>query len=309
MTVLLLESLHADAHALLAAASEVLVDATPEVSTAGPPFPHVRAILTRGRGRVTAALVARCPSLQVVARAGVGLDNVDLAACRQRGIPVLYAPGANTATTAEHAIALLLALVRRIAVTARAVAEGRWDDRAHYAGDEACGKTLGIVGFGAIGQRVARIASALGMRVVVAAHPGLVSEHPVLPLPALLQQADFVSLHLPLRSDTRGILGAAEFALMKPGACLINTARGAHIDQQALTVALASGRLGGFAADVLDVEPPAAGEPLLRSDRVLITPHIASLTASTYRQMCLITARNVLAVLAGERPEARCVYR
>ena len=163
MTVLLLESLHADAHALLVAASEVVVDATPQVSAAGPPFPRVRAILTRGRGRVTAALLARCPSLQVVARAGVGLDNLDLAACKQRGIPVLYAPGSNTATTAEHAIALLLALVRRIAPSSRAVAEGRWEERARYDGDEACGKTLGIVGFGAIGQRVARIASALGM--------------------------------------------------------------------------------------------------------------------------------------------------
>jgi phosphoglycerate dehydrogenase-like enzyme len=307
VSVLLLESLHPEAEALLAAAGEVTRAADPNAPGAAVPYARVQGILTRGRGRIDAALMARCPQLKVVARSGVGVDNVDLEAARARGIPVLYAPGGNTATTAEHAIALLLAFTRRVPQTARAVAEGRWEERGSYAGDEACGKTLGIVGYGAIGKRVARIAVALGMEVIVAERTGLSCEHATLPLPELLRRADFVSLHLPLTEATRGLIGAAELALMKPGACLINTARGSLVDQKALTAALASGRLGGFAADVLDPEPPAPHDPILRSDRVLITPHVASLTASTYRELCLLTACNVLAVLRGETVEPRFV--
>lgn len=304
---LLLESLHPEAQALLASASEVCL-ADDEKSVAGAPLERVRAILTRSRGRVSRELLRSCPRLQVIARAGVGLDNVDLETARQLGIPVLFAPGSNTATTAEHAIALLLAVARRIDVSARAVAAGRWEERARYDGDEAQGKTLGIVGFGQIGRRVAAIAAALGMHVLVAAHPSIAPGHEVLPLIELLRRSDFVSLHLPLTAQTRGLIGAAELAAMKPTACLINTARGALVDQAALCAALACRRLGGFAADVLDREPPDPADPLLALERVLITPHVASLTASTYRAMCLQTATNVLAVLRGEAPDARCVH-
>lgn len=307
MSVLLLESLHPEAEALLAAAGDVARAAEPNAPGPDLPYARLQAILTRGRGRIDAALMARCPDLKVVARSGVGVDNVDLDAARARGIPVLYAPGGNTATTAEHAIALLLAFTRRVPQCARAVAEGRWEERGSYGGDEACGKTLGIVGYGAIGKRVARIAAALGMEVLVAERTGLSSEHRMMPLPELLSRADFVSLHLPLTEATRGLIGAAELARMKPGACLINTARGQLVDQRALAAALASGRLGGFAADVLDPEPPAANDPILRSERVLITPHVASLTASTYRELCLTTARNVLTLLRGEELDPRFV--
>lgn len=308
MSVLLLESLHPEAEALLAAAGEVARAAEPNAPGPDQPYARLQAILTRGRGRIDAALMARCPQLKVVARSGVGVDNVDLDAARARGIPVLYAPGGNTATTAEHAIALLLAFTRRVPQCARAVAEGRWEERGSYAGDEACGKKLGIVGYGAIGKRVARIAAALGMEVLVAERTGMSCEHAMVPLPELLRRADFVSLHLPLTEATRGLIGAAELALMKPGACLINTARGPLVDQKALAAALASGRLGGFAADVLDPEPPAAHDPILRSERALITPHVASLTASTYRELCVVTARNVLAILAGQPVDARFLF-
>ena len=306
--VLLLETLHADALALLAQVGEVLV-ADNERDLGRAPFERVCAILTRSTGRVSRELFERCPRLQVVARAGVGLDNVDLVTAKELGIPVLFTPGANTATTGEHAIALLLALTRRIDPIARAVAAGRWRERANYDGDEAQGKTLGIVGFGAIGRRVASIADALGMRVVVAQHAGLVASYPLLALDELLRSADFVSLHLPLTPATRGLIGAAQLATMKPTACLINTARGALVDQVALHCALAQGELGGFAADVLDGEPPSPDDPLLACDRALITPHVASLTASTYRAMCVLTASNVLAVVRGEQPDARCVHR
>jgi phosphoglycerate dehydrogenase-like enzyme len=171
---------------------------------------------------------------------------------------------------------------------------------------------LGIVGFGSIGRRVAALADAFGMRVRVAAHPSrqdAPGPYPRLPLRELLASSDVVTLHVPLTSATQSLLGAAELALMKPGALLVNTARGALIDMPALRAALASGALGGFAADVLDVEPPRPDDPLLAADNVLLTPHVASLTAATYRALCLYTAENVVRVLRGEAPEPRSVFR
>ncbi len=309
MTILLLESLHPEAEALLAAAG-TLVHAkdpnAPDCDVAG-----VRAILTRGRGRIPDALLARCPQLRVVARAGVGLDNLDTAAAARRGIPVVFAPGGNALTVAEHTLALILDLVRGITRAANQVAAGRWEDRAFYRGNEIRGLTLGVLGFGAIGQRVAKLADAFGMHVLVLAHGDRAVPAPYAKaeLRDLLRTADVVTLHLPLTPTTKGLLGADELAAMKPSACLVNTARGALIDGQALRTALAAGTLGGFAADVLELEPPAADDPLLRSERVLLTPHNASLTATTYRAMCLDTARNVVAILRGQAPEPRHVLR
>jgi len=301
--ILLLESLHAEAEALLAQAGDLLRAADPNQPPAE--LARVRAILTRGRGEIREALLARCPALKVIARAGAGLDNLDTAAAARRGIAVVYAPGANTNTVAEHTLGLMLDLARGISRDARSVAAGRWDERARYSGDELGGLTLGIVGFGSIGKRVAQLAEAFGMRVIVAAHGG--NEGP--PLRELLAACDIVTLHVPLTSATRGMIGATELACMKRGARLVNTARGALIDMQALRAALASGALAGFAADVLDAEPPVAGEPLLGLPNVLITPHVASLTAATYRALCLSTAANVVRVLRGEPPEPRSLLR
>lgn len=308
--ILLLESLHPEAEALLASAAPLLRAVDPNEPPAE--LDAVRAILTRGRGRIPEALLARCPALAVVARAGAGLDNLDTAAAARRGIPVIHAPGANTNTVAEHTLALMLDLVRGVTRTARAVAAGRWEERAHYHGDELAGLTLGIVGFGSIGQRVATLASAFGMHVLVAEHPSrpdAPSPYPRRPLRELLAAADVVTLHLPLTPATQNLLGAAELACMKRGARLVNTARGALIDMPALRLALASGALGGFAADVLDVEPPRPDDPLLTAENVLLTPHVASLTAATYRALCLSTAENVVRVLRGEAPEPRSVFR
>ncbi len=308
--ILLLESLHPEAEALLASAGPVLRATDPNEPP--PELSRVRAILTRGRGRIPEALLARCPALVVIARAGAGLDNLDTAAAARRGITVIYAPGANTNTVAEHTLALMLDLARGITRGARAVAAGRWEERAHYRGDELGGLTLGIVGFGNIGQRVATLATAFGMHVLVAAHPSrpdAPSPHPRLPLRELLAAADVVTLHVPLTSATRNLLGPAELALMKPGALLINTARGALIDMPALRAALTSRSLGGFAADVLDVEPPQPDDPLLAADNVLLTPHVASLTSATYRTLCLSTAENVVRLLRGEPPEPCSVFR
>jgi phosphoglycerate dehydrogenase-like enzyme len=149
------------------------------------------------------------------------------------------------------------------------------------------------------------------MKVVIAARSGVAVEYgyPILPLEELLSVADVVTLHLPLTKETKGILGAAQFARMKPTAYIVNTARGALIDPAALRSALLANRLGGFAADVLDVEPPAADDPLLRSPRVILTPHVASLTSATYREMCIFTAENVVAVLNGRAPAEGSMFR
>ncbi len=307
MSVLLLESLHPEAEALLAAEHEVVRAAEPNAPDCE--FAAVRAILTRGRGRITEALLRRCPALRAIARAGVGLDNLDTAAARHLGIPVVFAPGGNAATVAEHTLALLLDLARGITRQAVQVAAGRWEDRRHYQGNEIRGLTLGVLGFGNIGQRVAKLADAFGMQVLVLAHRRPVQEpFAAASLDEVLARADAVTLHLPLNPATKGLLGRREFAAMKPGALLVNTARGALLDGEALRDALASGRLGGFAADVLEHEPPAADDALLRSDRVLLTPHTASLTGLTYRAMCVDTARNVLAILRGDPPAPGSVF-
>ena len=308
--ILLLESLHPEAEALLASAGTLLRASDPNEPPAE--LSRVRAILTRGRGRIPEALLAGCPALKVIARAGAGLDNLDTAAAARRKIPVIFAPGANTNTVAEHTLALILDLARGITRTARAVAAGRWEERANYHGDELGGMTLGIVGFGSIGQRVAALGAAFNMRVLVSAHPSrsdVPSSFARLPLRELLAAADVVTLHVPLTPVTKNLLGSAEFGCMKTGALLVNTARGALIDMPALRAALASGSLGGFAADVLDVEPPRPDEPLLAAGNVLLTPHVASLTSATYRTLCRSTAENVVRVLRGEAPEPRSIFR
>jgi phosphoglycerate dehydrogenase-like enzyme len=289
--ILLLESLHPDAEALLERCGPLVREASPEV----------RAILTRGRGCITDELMGSLPDLRVIARAGAGLDNLDTAAATRRNIPVIHAPGMNGRTVAEHTLALMLDLVRRITPWANACANGRWEERMRYQGGELAGLTLVILGYGNIGKRVARLASAFEMNVVVAERG--------MPREELLSIADVLTLHLPLTTETRGILNAERLALMKPTACIINTARGALIDQAALRAALLADRLGGFAADVLDIEPPAADDPLLQNSRVLLTPHVASLTSATYREMCLFTAENVVAVLEGRIPWSGSVYR
>ena len=309
MTILLLESLHPDAEALLATHRPLARAQDPNDPRCD--FDAVEAILTRGRGRISEALLLRCPRLRAIARAGVGLDNLDTRAASQLGIPVVFAPGGNAETVAEHTLALVLDVVRGISRQSRAIAEGRWEERARYAGNEIRGLALGVLGFGNIGQRVARFAHMFGMRVLVLAREGRAVPAPYtgVPLPVLLEESDVLTLHLPLTPDTRGFLGPREFDAMKPGAFIVNTARGALVDGPSLRAALASGRLGGFAADVLEVEPPAGGDALLDCDRVVLTPHTASLTMLTYRAMCMTTATNVLAILHGEAPDPHSLYR
>jgi D-3-phosphoglycerate dehydrogenase len=208
---------------------------------------------------------------------------------------------------------LMLALTRQLYSQVAAVKSDDWAIRTRVNADECAGKTLGIVGLGAIGCRVAELSAALGMEVI--AHnrtnrnraEGELSVRR-LPFAELLAESDIVSLHVALNPETRGLVGRAELAAMKPGAFLVNAARGALVDVEALLEVLDSGRLAGYAADGVDPEPPDVGDRLIHHPRTIITPHSAALTASTYRRMCLRTVRNVLGYLTGSHYEAESVF-
>ena len=269
---------------------------------------NVSAIITRGKGQVRAELMDQLPQLQIIARCGVGLDNIDVEEATRRKIKVVNAPNSNANTIAEHTIALMLNLQRKLYSAFTMVKEGRWNDRGTYAGDELNGKTLGILGMGNIGKKVARIADALGMQVCYWSAEKEDVPYPMLPFEEVLKKSDVLSLHLPLTPQTSNLINAEAIGKMKEGALLINTARGPIIDQKALNDALESGKLGGFAADVLTEEPPSQNEPLISLPNTLITAHVGSLTKSTYTQMCVMTVNNTLSILKGMEPTKNCIF-
>lgn len=247
------------------------------------------ALIVRSETRVTAELLNGAPHLRVVARAGTGVDTIDVAAATRRGIAVMNTPGANTVSAAEHAFGLLLALVRHIPEAAAAMRRGEWD-RKRFEGTELRAKTIGIVGLGRIGGHVAQIAKAFGM-TVVAHDPFLPAERAaelqvkVLPLEQLLRTADVVTLHVALTEDTRHLINDARLKLMKPSAMLVNTARGELVDERALAEAIAARALAGAAIDVFAVEPLPVDSPLRGLDRVILTPHLAASTAEAQERV------------------------
>ena len=269
---------------------------------------EVHGIITRGKKRIDKALMEACPHLQVAARCGVGLDNVDVTEATSRKIRVINAPGSNAGTIAEHVLALMLMSMRDLYTSVERVRQNDWEWRNQYAGDELNGKTLGILGMGNIGKRVAKLGEAFGMNVMYWSRSEQGLPYKYLPMDEVLKQSDVVSLHLPLDKGTDKIIGKKELALMKPHAFLINTARGALIDHAALLEALNAQAIAGFAADVLPEEPPVQNLPLVQHARAIVTPHSASLTASTYRRMCLLTVNNVVAVLTGGEPDPNSIY-
>lgn len=253
--------------------------------------------------RVDAAALDAMPLLRVIAKHGVGLDNVDLDEARRRRIPVVCTPDAASQAVAEHAVALLLALARRLGEAQAAARQGRFHERTHLEGFELSGRTLGIIGLGRIGRRVARIAAGgFGMRVLAydpyAAADGVPAEL-VPALDDLLAAADAVTLHVPLTPQTRGLIDAARLRQMRPGALLVNTARGAVIDEDALVQALTGGRLGGAALDVFAEEPLPADHPLCRAPNTVLTPHVAGTTASALDRTARMAAQAVLDELGG----------
>jgi glyoxylate reductase len=249
--------------------------------------------------RIDAELLAELPGLKAIANYAVGVDNVDLEAARERGIPVGNTPGVLTETTADLAFALILACARGLLPAAADVRAGRWSTWSPegWLGRDVHGATLGVVGAGAIGRAVAARGEGFGMEVLMNGRrdaPGLV------PLGELLARADFVSLHVPLSDETRGLIGEDELRAMKPEAILVNTARGPVVDQEALRRALVEGWIAGAGLDVTDPEPLPPDDPLLEAPNLVVLPHIGSATHATRAAMADLAADNLLAALVGE---------
>ena len=263
-----------------------------------------------GLDAIDDAALAAADSLQVVARYGVGTDNVDLAAAQARGIIVTNTPGANATAVAELTVALLLLLARPVLSAAAATREGGWP---RTSGLSLSGKTVGLVGFGAIGRSVAQLLRGFGCRLL-AADPWCDLDRAaglgvsVVALDALLGGSDFVSLHAPVTPKTRGMVDAAFLARMRPGAALVNTARGELVDEVALYEALASGRVRGAALDAFAAEPPGKDNPLLSLANVIATPHMGAHTDGATTTMGRMALADCLAVLRGEEPVNRVIF-
>ena len=265
------------------------------------------------QGRITQEVIAASPNLKVIAKHGVGVDNVDIAAAAKRGIPVLRAMGSNSRAVAEHTIALALALVKEILPLDRAVKNGGWP-KPTFVGKDFLGATIGLIGYGGIGRETARMAEALGMEVVVhdpfapgaAEADGFASADDI---DAMLPTLDILSIHCPLTAVSRDLIDARRLALMKPSAVIVNTARGGIINEQALAEALSAGTIAGAALDSFSIEPPPADSPLWPLNTLIATPHIGGVTHGSADSMAEIAARHIISVLDGNAPDERSLAR
>jgi (S)-sulfolactate dehydrogenase len=262
------------------------------------------ALVVRNRTQVRGALLQALTRCRVVGRLGVGLDNIDVAGCETRGLRVIPATGANALSVAEYVVAAAMLLLRGAYASTAAVAAGQWPRAALSSGREIGGQTLGLVGFGSIGQLTAKLARGLGMSVV-AFDAMMDADHPAWAatgvrcagLDEVLSGSDVVSLHVPLVDSTRGLLSAARIAAMKPGAVLVNTARGGIVDEVALAAALRSGHLGGAALDVFETEPLPAAAHFQGCPNLLLTPHIAGVSAESNERVSFMIAGEMIAAL------------
>ena len=271
-------------------------------------LPEAEGMFTLLTDRVDESILERAPHLRVVSNMAVGVDNIDVAACNRRGIPVGNTPGVLTEGTADLTMALLLSAARRLPEAARDARQGRWKTwtPTGWLGADLSGATLGIVGMGKIGKAVARPAHGFSMRLVysdTSPAPEIEDHYQAqrLPFDELLRQSDFVSLHTPLTPDTRGLIGERAMRMMKPSAILVNASRGPIVDQQALLRALRENWIAAAALDVTDPEPLPPDHPLYSQPNCLIVPHIGSATHNTRRRMAELACENLLAGLAGEK--------
>lgn len=302
---LVADPIHADAVKALRARCHVTQDeVTPEALLAS--VAEYAVLIVRSRTKVTEKVIQAGKRLVVIARAGVGVDNIEVAAATDRGIPVVHAPAGSTQSVAELTVAHMLALARHLPQADRSLKAGRWDKK-RFQGRELAGKVLGLVGSGRIGSEVARICQALGM-TTIAYDPYLDEELAardnirLTTFEELLETSDLVSVHAALTEETRHLVGDAELARMKPSAVLVNCARGAIVDEAALVRALEEGRIAGAGLDVYEEEPPT-DSPLLGMENVVLTPHIAASTVDAQRRTGLQTVEQVRKVLDGERPD------
>jgi D-3-phosphoglycerate dehydrogenase len=302
MRILVAEPLAEEGLALLRAEHEVDVRPLPREELLAT-LPGYEALVVRSQVQVDEEMVRAGRDLVVIGRAGVGVDNIDLTAATAAGITVVNAPTGNTIAATEHTIALLCALARRVAAADASMRRGEWK-RSAFTGLELRGRTLGIVGLGKIGMAIADRARALEMTLL--GHDPYVTEEAaanhgvrLAPLDDLLAMSDVVSVHVPLTRSTRGLIDAAALARMKPGALLINVARGGVVEEAALADALAAGTIGGAAVDVFAQEPPDPASPLLSAPNTVLTPHLGASTAEAQTRVAVEAAEQVLDVLAG----------
>lgn len=271
-------------------------------------LPAYQALVVRSRTKVNAAVIAAGSALQVIGRAGVGVDNIDVPAALAAGIVVVNSPMAASVSVAEHTLGLLLALARQIPAADASLKQGKWEKSA-FMGSELSGKTLGLLGLGRIGALVANRAVAFGMSVLAYdpyLTPAQIAERHAQPatFDAVLQSADYLSLHLPLTAETRGLVSTAQLGRLKKGARVVCVARGGVLDEAALRAALDSGHIAGAALDVFENEPPLPGS-LAEHPRVIATPHVGAQTAEAQTRAGLAIAEEVSAVLQGKEPRWR----
>ena len=268
-----------------------------------PALAGVDAVIVRSATRIDAEALAQAPNLRVVARAGVGLDNVDVEAATKAGVMVVNAPSSNTVSAAEHAVGLLLAVARNVPQAMASLKAGEWQ-RSRFTGAELYGKVAGILGLGRIGELVAQRLAAFCLQVIAydpyvptarAAQLGV----RLVGLEDLLAEADFISVHLPKTAETSGLIGERELRLVKPGVLIVNAARGGIVDENALALALKDGRVGGAGIDVFATEPPA-DSPLLAFPNVVVTPHLGASTHEAQEKAGTQVARSVRLALSGE---------
>lgn len=262
------------------------------------------ALIVRSETKVSREIIEAADKLRIIARAGVGVDNVDIEAATRKGIIVMNAPDPNTIATAEHTMALMLAMLRNIPQAWVSLRDGKWE-RSKFMGVELCGKTLGIIGLGRIGSEVAKRALAFQMDVI-AYDPYIPPERAAKlgvkmcgSLEELLSRSDCITIHVHLTNETRGMIGEREFSLMKPGVRIVNCARGGIVDERALLKALKEGKVAGAALDVFEEEPPKNGE-LIRHERVIATPHLGASTEEAQRKVSIVIAEQVRDALKGK---------
>jgi D-3-phosphoglycerate dehydrogenase len=307
--VVLAGRIHPDGHALLAKETEVVVASDLSDAAVIALAREAQGLLLRSRPRCSPALLTALPRLRVVGRHGAGLDIVDIPAATRFGVAVVHAPGANAQSVAEHALMLMLMTARRAVQVDRWTRDGDWRARDDALNQELAGKTLGIVGLGNVGRRVARFAGALGMRVLgydkylPADEIRNRGAEPAASLEALLPQVDLLTCHTPLTEETRAMINPRTLGLLKRGAILINTSRGPVHDERAVFEALATGQLGAAGLDVFEEEPSPVDNPIFSLPNVVVSPHVAGGTAQASRAISMQVAGEMLRVLRGERPE------
>lgn len=315
-TVLVAPRIHQKGLDLLAARSDVRYEVVEDISEAS-----LQRAIAEADGAVFRAIpiprsvLEKASRLKVLSRHGVGYNNVDLDYLTERGIPLTLTVDANAVSVVEHTMFFVLALAKNGLVYDRATRTGKFGIRESLDCQDIAGKTLLVVGFGRIGRAVAERARVFGMNVLVhdpivpAEAIGAAGCTPAAKLADALPLADFLTVHIPLVEETRGLIGAAELALMRKGACVINTARGGIVDERALVAALAAGRLRGAGLDVFEEEPLAADNPLLALDNVILSPHSAGLTREGAERMAIASVENVFAAFAGKLDPASVVNR